>query len=115
MKREELILLILSFVVIVGIFFSNKREFDYDSNPETKEYNDYEYKHPIQAEIKPFYPNHNTIKIRRFIINGCVYYGELDGRSRTPFTHAGLSNCPKCKNELKNILKELLKELFIWN
>ena len=56
MKKEELILLILTFTVVVGVFFSNKTDFDYGSNPESKEYNDYNYKHPVIREIKTLLP-----------------------------------------------------------
>ena len=100
----------MKYLLIATLFFSCHKK-DYGLEPDPKEYNRYEYKHPILKEITPFYPNvKNNIKIRRFIVDGVIYSGELDGYGRTPFAYGGIANNPKDQETIKELIREVLNE-----
>tara|TARA_R110002012_G_scaffold178030_2_gene343002 strand:- start:4948 stop:5256 length:309 start_codon:yes stop_codon:yes gene_type:complete len=100
----------MKYLLIATLFFSCHKK-DYGLEPEPKECNRYEYKHPVIKQIKPFHPNiDNDIKIRRFIVNGGCYYGELDGYGRTPFAYGGIANNPKDQETIKKLIREVLNE-----
>ena len=107
-KIDYLICLVL-LVVLINSFlihqiYAYKKDFDYNPIP-TLEQERYNREHPVIKEIKPYFNNCSNIKLRRYIINGCVYYGELNGKGRPVFTHAGIKDCPNCKKSILELLK----------
>jgi hypothetical protein len=85
---------------------------NYGLDPDTKEYNEYNRRHPVKRTLKPFHPNiRNDINIREFVVGTTMFYGELDGYGRTPFAYSGLANNPIDQEVLKNIINESIEDI----
>ena len=97
--KHIIILLILSSCYNKGIDYNPK------PNARQKKYNE---KHPIQKKIPTYFEGCSNIKIRRFIINGCIYKGELNGKGRPILTHS-YKDCPNCRRSLKQDVLEVLQ------
>ena len=112
MKTQDFSILGLFLIVIITVYighFDNRT--NYGQEPNNKEYNEYNRKHPIKGELKPFHPNiKNDFKIREFVVGTSKFYGELDGYGRSPFAYSGLANNPVDQEVLKNIVREIIIE-----
>ena len=116
MKKEQktdTIIAIMAFITLFNCFLvwennAYKKEFDYEPYP-SLEQEKHNNKHPTIDVIPAYFDNCSNIKVKRYVLkNGCVIYGELDGRGRA-FTFHSYKECPNCRKQLKKDILEITK------